>query len=204
MPLRSGASYGSMGRVTVTPASSGTGARSRGRKTALDMVRSLGVLLAVVLPAVALWALLGSDEPTPVPEVDPAPSIRAAEASAPFTVLAVRQTPSDWKATSAVFTGPGEGEVSPSTLRVGYLTGSPGEPEFLGYRQTNEPRATAVEQVTGGSSAVAERTVAGAPWTVYETPRGEAAWVRTEPDSLLIVTGSAPESDFVELASLLS
>jgi len=189
----------------------------------LDMLRSLGVLLAVVLPAVALWAVLGSNEPTPVPEVNPTGTLRAAETAAPFDVLAMRENPSGWRTTSASFTGPGEGEVAPSVLRFGYLTaaadsegdsdagadrvgsvGSIDSVDYIGYLQTNETRRTVLASVSAGSQPVGAVEAGGVTWSVYETTRGEQAWVRTEPDSLLVITGSAAEADFALLASRLS
>ncbi len=70
--------------------------------------------------------------------------------------------------------------------------------------QTNETRGTVLESVSASSQPVGEVEVGGGTWSVYETARGEQAWVRTEPDSLLVITGSAAEADFALLASRLS
>ena len=136
----------------------------RGRETAGDMVRSLGLVLAAV---VMIWFFAqppGSDQQT-IRVVDPAGEISAFAAAQPSTPVP-GSLPAQWRATSST--------LAPGSLRVGYVTASG---RYAEYAATTAPRAIA--DLTGDGRRLAPVDVAGTAWEQYQDADGSLSLVRS-------------------------
>ncbi|MCW2615773.1 MAG: hypothetical protein JWN08_2767 [Frankiales bacterium] len=139
----------------------------RGRESAGDMVRSLGLVMLVV---VAIWFFAqppDSDE-AEVRAVDPSADVSAFRADVPGAATPAG-LPERWRATSSSLRG------EPRSLRIGYVT--PGE-RYAEYAASTLPPAEAVEELVGGARSLDAVQVEGAPWEQYRDADGSLSLVR--------------------------
>lgn len=171
----------------------------------LPKVREMALAIGVIVLIAVLFTRSCSFSPggptvTPgsAPTVDSVAQLHEAGLHTPFA-LHVPQLPPGWTANSAddgPVTGGGR------EVRVGYLTqgGS-----YLQLVQSDASEENLVASVAGGpQAATGTIDAAGLTWVVYRVPpRSEALWVaplQANPASLLLITGSASETDFRTLA----
>lgn len=171
-------------------------APGRRNPSVVDLLRSLLPLTLLILLVVWLYSPNDSSE---VSAVDPSPQLAYAATVADFDVLAARGLPSGWRSTSAAVT-PSTPE-GPHTVRVGYVT--PDE-EFAQVVQSDRPREDLLADVLGeGVLTDGPVDVGGTVWEGLRTADGEAALVRAEGTSFVVVTGSAPVAVLDDLAGAL-
>lgn len=158
--------------------------KKRGRESASDMVRSLGLVLVGV---VVVWFFAqppDSDEQV-LRTVDPSGDIAAFGADAPGAPVP-GALPAQWRATSSTRT------ADPRTLRVGYVT--PAE-QYAEYAASTAPGALA--ELTGPGERLEPVDVDGAPWERYRDEDGSESLVRTYGPVTVVVgtTRSTASSD---------
>ena len=172
--------------------------RKRGRETAADMVRSLGLVVLVVVP---IWFFAQAPESDEVPlrEVDPARSIDAFAADVPAAPVP-RGLPDGWRATSATYDG---GQTS---LRVGWVTP---QGEYAEYAASNQPQEEFLDAVAGEQVEQLEPvTVDGVAWQQLQEPDGSRSFHRSYGSTTVVVgtrrATAGPEELAVLLGSLTS
>jgi hypothetical protein len=166
------------------------------RKTVMDMVRSMAVVLALVFVIVLLaW------RPTPdaVTVIDPGPAIASAQQQADFTVVVPEGLSADWRPTSARWeASPESGDVP--VLHIGFVTPSDQ------YGQVSQSRAASerylVEQTSGGVPT-GTRDVAGAVWQEWQAD-DRSSLVLIDSGVTTIVSGTGDWTEIESLARSLS
>jgi hypothetical protein len=129
--------------------------------------------------------------------VDVAAPIAAARQQSGFAVLAPRGLSDQWRPTSTrlIPTGPSSG----ASFRIGYVSPSGKYAELV--ESNDAPDAVAAEY---GPLAVAGTTViGGTSWQQYRTNDDRRLLRHTAARVTVIVTGSASQSELIELASSL-
>ena len=175
------------------PARSGTPApvRKRGRESAGDMLRSLGVVLVLV---VLMWFFAqppDSDEQR-VRVVDPSPDIAAFTADVP-TAPVPEGLPESWRPTSSTYT--------PDALRIGYVTP---EDEYAEYSASTAPAGEFVRDATGRrATRLGPREIAGQTWQQYRDPDGSLSLVRSYGPVNVVVGTQRASSTLAELEVLV-
>lgn len=175
----------------------------RGGLRMRDMVGAMVVLVAIIGVVMAFYG--GCSFSPGRPTVDSA-AVPSADASGELTrtarsvAFAVREpaVPKGWRANSADTSSVGAGEV---VVRVGWVTSSG---KYLQLSQSGGTVADVLVKETGQAEAPradGSVEVDGVTWTSYPARRDEPAWVTTLDGTVLLVTGSAPESEFRELAA---
>ena len=158
--------------------------KKRLRQTVRDMLLSMLVVTGVVLFLVAPW---NWQTPDPVKVVDATPVIAGARDAFDWPVLAPKDLPATWRATSARIDTAADGQpvvvlgwVSPAT-------------EYVGLQQSPTKITDFVPDVTLNGvkqDAVALGTVT---WTRYENAdQTRRSLVRTDADITYVVTGTGP------------
>ena len=167
--------------------------RRRGRESAADMVRSLGLVMLAVIPIWFLAQAPDSDKQE-LREVDPSAAVRAFAADVPDTPVP-GALPAGWRATSSSYTG---GE---SALRVGWVT--PDE-QYAEYSASTADREEFLEQTVGEK---AERqgavTVDGVAWEQYREQDGSLSLTRSYGDTTVVVGTRRATATLAELEVLL-
>jgi hypothetical protein len=170
--------------------------RRRGRESAADMVRSLGLVMLVVVPIWFFAQAPDSDE-APLREVDPAQSIAAFAADVPAAPVP-GSLPAGWRATSASYDG------AQTTLRVGWVTP---QGEYAEYAASSEPQEEFLELVAGEQVEQLEPvTVGGVAWRQLQEPDGSRSLTRSYGSTTVVVgtrrATAGPEELRVLLGSL--
>jgi hypothetical protein len=112
--------------------------KKRGRETAADMVRSLGLVLLVIVP-VWFFAKAPPQDEAVIRVVDPSGAISAFSADVPEAPVP-DGLPEAWRATSATYSG------AEGALRVGWVT--PSE-EYAEYAASTGSREEFLESLVG-------------------------------------------------------
>lgn len=152
--------------------------RKRGRETAGDMVRSLGVVMVLVL--VVFWLAQPPDsDKAAIRVIDPAGEIRSftavvATAPVPGTL------PAAWRPTVARF------DAQPDRLRIGYNT--PGN-QYAEYFASTGRAAEFLVEATGQGVASGTVDIAGSTWQQVRDDDGSLSIYRTA-GGLTVVLGS--------------
>ncbi|HVM27571.1 MAG TPA: DUF4245 domain-containing protein [Mycobacteriales bacterium] len=166
--------------------------RKRGRESALDMVRSMGLVMLLVVP---LWFLAqpGRDAEQEVRLVD-----QSADLAAWTSTVEGAPVPAQlqaWRPTVSQYV------QAPPGLRLGWNTRSGSYAEFAA---TSGPAQPFVEDLVGASSPDGTVDVDGALWQRYEDEDGSVSLVR-EIDGVTVVVGtrrtSAPLEELTALAA---
>lgn len=164
-------------------------------RTGRDMALSLLVLMIPVVAIVAMVRLRGGDD---VVAIDPSPTIAQAREANLFPVAAPQGLSADWSPIRSTFVRSG----GVGTLRVGYVTPSGAGVQLV---ESNEDPATLLVRELGDQVRPAGVvTVNGAAWTSSSGVRGEQrALVDTTAKRTVIVVGPATVGELTELASAL-
>lgn len=141
--------------------------KKRGRETAGDMVRSLGLVMIVVV-AVWFFAQPPDSDEAEVRVVETAGDISSFRADVPQAATPAG-LPSGWRPTSSKVA------AEPRSLRIGYVT--PGD-RYAEYAATTLPAVEAVEELTGRSQQLGPVDVAGVSWQQYRDGDGSLSLVR--------------------------
>lgn len=169
---------------------------SRMRQTVWDMVRSMGVVLAVVFLIVLLaWR----PEPDAVKLVDPAPILGVASAQAEFDVLAASGLTEGWRPTSARWE-PTEKSESAPVMHVGYVTPTDAYAQVV---QSTARSAVFLDEQTDSGRQVGQQDVKGQMWERWE--RGDRrSLVLGTGAAITIVSGTASWEELGALAASLA
>lgn len=165
----------------------------RGRETALDMVRSLGLVVLVIVPVWFLAQPPESDE-AELREVDPTSAITSFSRDVPAAPVP-GELPEGWRATSADYSG------APAGLRVGWVTP---EQEYAEYAAaTGDPDEVVRELVGPDAERLEPLTLDGATWEQHREADGSLSFSRSY-DAVTVVVGTLrATADRDELVVLL-
>lgn len=174
------------GGVTVqsNPPPAAVRKNKRGRETALDMLRSLGVVFLVVLP---MW-FFGQSSPGDSKAIRPVDPSSALSAFASGAHAPVPTTPSGWVANVATFDA--------GALRVGYVLGD----HYLEFAGGSGPGF--LETAAGKGSVLGTVDVGGVTWQRWESTDGHGSLVRTVGAVTLVVGGLRENVSAAELERL--
>lgn len=173
---------------TATPTRPAPAKKRRGRENVRDMLLSMGVCVAIVVPIWYLAQPPASDSRTGRP-VDPTADVRAFSATAPGLPVPPA-VPPGWKATSSTLEGP--------SLRIGYLTPGRG---YVEYAAQAGPAGPFVDDQTGHGQAGSTLTVAGRPYRVYSAD-GHTSLVLRTARGTVVVGGLRESADDEQLTAL--
>jgi hypothetical protein len=168
--------------------------KKRGRETAYDMMRSLGICMLVVVP---IWYLAQPPDSAEqaIRLVDQAPAVQAWDQVSPGAPVP-GAVPTDWQPTVA------QNVRQPPGLRLGWVTGPDRYTEFA---TSTGARGPFLEELTGGQTGGESVDVDGTAWQRWvDTDDGSVSLVRSD-GAVTVVVGSrrstATEDELRELAS---
>ncbi len=165
--------------------------KRRGRETATDMVRSLGLVLIGVV-VVWYFAQPPASDVRALRVVDPSADIRAFSAEVPAAPVP-GALPDRWRPTSSVRTqGP--------MIRVGYVT--PAD-QYAEYAASTEPAATFLPALIGRAERLGQVDVGGATWEQYRDADGSLSLAR-EYGAVTVVVGSTRSTARLEELRVLA
>ncbi len=184
---------GNNGAVSTSVDAPPAAKKKRGRETATDMVRSLGVVFALVVPVWFFAQAPDSDE-AGIRVVDPSRSIAAFSADVPAAPVP-GALPIGWRATSSTYEG------AAGALRVGWVTPAG---QYAEYAASTGEREEFLELVVGEDvEQLAAVTVDGASWQQYREPDGSLSLTRTYGDATVVVGTRRATAGLPELEVLL-
>lgn len=163
--------------------------KSRGRETAGDMVRSIGLIMVIVVPIWFLAQPPGSDAKT-IRVVDPTSDIRAFSQAAPG-VPVPGTLPTGWRATSST--------LDPGALRIGWVTPTG---QYTEYDASTQPAAAFLPGITGSGSEVGTFRIGGVVWQQFSDGDGHTSLVREQPTGTVVVGGVRETTTLDELHAL--
>ncbi len=156
----------------------------RGRETALDMVRSLGVVFLLVVP---LW-FFGQASPGDSKRIRPVDASEALRAFATDTGAPVAAVPAGWVTNVATYRG--------GVVRVGFVEGD----SYAEFTAGSGPDF--LETYAGKGSADGTVDVGGVPWQRYSSTDGHDSLVREVAGQTLVVGGVRETSTNAQLAEI--
>ncbi len=167
--------------------------KKRGRESAADMVRSLGLVVLVIVPVWFLAKAPASDEAA-IRTVDPTGPISSFATDVPRAPVP-GDLPEGWRATSATYSG------GDRTLRVGYVT--PQE-QYAEYAASTGPSQEFVESVVGVGAEPAEPVdVDGVTWEQFVEADGSRSLVGSYGAATVVVGTLRATATLQELRVLL-
>lgn len=174
-----------------------SGRPGRYQRSFAGMVGAMAVLLLAVA-AFVLFRDAVRDEPrTPVRAIDYVRPAEYAKEQASFDLLAPRELPEGWKATSVRYT-PGRAEA----WHLGLLTD---EGRYVGLEQADELVSTMVRDHVDENAAQGEDVeIDGETWQTWTDEDGDTALVREEPDLVTLVVGTAGQDTLVDFVRSLA
>lgn len=159
----------------------------------MDMVRSLGLVLLVVVPIWFLAQPPDSDERA-LREVDPRGSIEAFAADRP-DVPVPGPLPDGWRATSASYTG------GQAALRIGWVTPAT---QYAEYSASTAEREDFLEETVGEDvEQLAPVDVDGESWQQVREPDGSLSFTRSYGATTVVVGTKRATASLGELEVLL-
>ena len=164
--------------------------KQRGRETAGDMLRSLGVVMVLV---VLMWFLAqppDSDE-AELRTVDPSADVAAFTADVPAAPVPTG-LPERWRPTSST--------LGAQTLRIGWVTP---DGEYAEYAASTLPSEEFRPDMTGAKAERLEPVqVAGDTWEQYREADGSLSLVRSYGPTLVVVGTKRATAEVAELEVL--
>ena len=164
--------------------------RKRGRETALDMVRSLGLVVLVIVPVWLLARAPAGDEKE-IRVVDPTQAVSAFSRDVPGVPVPAT-LPSGWQPTVATYDG------SAKSLRVGWVT--PQE-QYAEYAAGAAPGL--LDSLVGDAEELEPLTVDGVVWQQRRDADGSISLSRTYDGVTVVVGTSRATATRAELEVLL-
>ena len=163
--------------------------KSRGRETAGDMIRSIGLIMIVVVP---IWFLARppSGDAEKIRVVDPTSDITAFAQAVPGAPVP-GPLPPDWRATSST--------LDPGALRVGWVTPSG---QYAEYAASTGSAAAFLPGITGSDRAVGSFRIGTVTWQQYTDGDGHTSLVREQAGATVVVGGVRETTTLEELSSL--
>lgn len=182
---------GDMASSQVTPQRSAAtpAKRKRGRETAADMIRSLGLVLVLVGVVWYLAQPPRSDEKQ-LRVVDPTSDLTALQVSAPG-IPVPGGLPAGWRPTSSTPT--------PGSLRIGYVTP---QDQYAEYAASTTASPDFVADLSGRGTPVGTFQVGNVPWQQLRDAAGHDTLVRVVADRTVVVGGVRETSTLDELRTL--
>jgi hypothetical protein len=159
-----------------------------------DPLRTTAVLLVIIAVLAGAQQLLSDAPTTPVRPIEYAPAAEAARTVAPFEVLAPKQLPEGWRATSVRY-APGE----EATWHLGVVTD---QDKYVGVEQAVGTVEGLIDSFAAESQPDGSVIVAGDTWQVLREG-DETTLVRDDGGSATLVTGDAPQADVELMVELL-
>jgi hypothetical protein len=182
-------------RVT-TPDVQPTGRpNARLRQTAVDMVRSMAVVLVVVF---AIVLLAWRPEPEAVKVVETAPTVALAAGQAQFPIVAPAVLAEEWRATSVRWE-PTEESQSEPVLHIGYVTPADQYAQVAVAAVVTE---SFLEEQTADGAPTGTQAVGGATWQRWEAG-DRRSLVLLDGAVATVVSGSADWAELITLAESL-
>ncbi len=167
--------------------------RKRGRETATDMVRSLGLVILVVVPVWFLAQAPSSDE-AELREVDPSGALAAFAADVPAAPVP-GTLPEGWRATSASYI------AGDRSVRVGWVTPAG---QYAEYSGSAEPAEGFLERTVGEQVERLEPVIVdGVAWEQYREPDGSRSLTRSYGAATVVVGTRRATAELAELEVLL-
>ncbi len=172
--------------------------------TMKDMWGAVGVLVGSLVLVLGLMGIIGfgndtSTGATPTADVTGGLQKSAAALNLPLKVPA--GLPADWQPNSFVQTDPFTAGGDRTVVRGGWITGSG---RFITLIQSTETPPVLISREIGAASTSRSVVQAGgAAWDVHPGQRSEVAWVHAAGPIAVMITGSAPDSDFRILADAI-
>ena len=162
--------------------------KKRGRETAGDMIRSMGLILLIVIPVWFLAQPPDSDE-AEIRVVDPSADVASYQREVPG-VPVPGALPPQWRPTSS--------NPEPGALRIGYVTPSTQYAEYA----SSTAGPTFLSDITGQGSPVGTVDVGGAVWQDYRDADDHQTLVREAAGATVIVGGLRETASDEELRTL--
>ena len=162
----------------------------RGRETAADMIRSLGLVLAIVLVVFFLARAPERDEQA-IRVVDPSGDVQAFASAAPGSAVP-RAMPDGWKPTVSEYERDG-------LLRVGWVTP---KGEYAEYAAHPRPGETFLTDITDEAPRVGTVDIGGVTWTQYQ--KDEAISLVRSYGTTLVVLGTLRDTASLEELRVLA
>src|SRR3954464_5691970 len=134
--------------------------RKRGREAAGDMVRSLGIVLAIVL-FVWFFARPPHSDEKKIRVVDPTSDLQGFSRAVPGAVVP-RSMPADWQSTVSTY------QPEAEQLRLGWVTPAG---HYAEYAATARPTKRFVADITGDATRAEAVDIDGTSWTQYRKDR---------------------------------
>src|SRR4051794_7883280 len=160
---------------------------SRYNRSFGGMVGAMVVLLLVIGAFVVFRDLNRNDPPSPVHAVDYGTPARFARQAATFDLVAPKQLPAGWIATSVRF-----GNGRDQSWHLGCLTG---DRRYVGLEQEDAPLDSMLQEFVGeDATRRADVAVGGRTWESWTTPDEDRALVRETPGVTTVVVGRVPQS----------
>jgi len=182
------------------------GVADRRNKTIRDMTLSMGVIVVAVLLLVGFDGGFSVSPGKPSGGTAPRANVLGGFAGSNdqtgFTALRPVGLPASWQGSSFSFTAAPGTPQAPPAVRGGWQTPSG---SYLTLIESSGAFATVLKVELGQTygSAGGSVTVGAATWAISPGVRTEVAWSRTVDGLTLLITGSAPESEFKILAAAL-
>jgi hypothetical protein len=167
-----------------------------------DMIGAVVILVAIIGVVMAFYGGCSfspggpSVDPSAAPTADAAGELTRTARSVAFPVREPT-VPKGWRPNSASAGPVGAGEL---VVRVGWLTATG---TFVQLSQSGGTVKDVLVKETGQAEppvATGTADVAGVEWTTYPARRDEPAWVTELDGAVLLITGSASEDEFRQLA----
>lgn len=171
-----------------------------------DMIGAVVVLVAIIGVVMAFYGSCSfspggpSVDPAAAPSADASGELSRTARSVAFPVRSPA-VPDGWRANSAGTSSVGAGASGDVIVRVGWLTTAGA---YVQLSQSGGEAADVLVEETGQEEAPAASgsvEVAGVTWTSYPARRDEPAWVTELDGAVLLITGSASEAEFRQLAT---
>lgn len=169
---------------------------ARYQRSFAGMIGAMLVLLGVVAAFVIFRDVVRDEPATPVRAIDYERPAEYAKGEASFDLVAPRELPEGWKATSVRYT-PGRDEA----WHIGFLTG---EGRYVGLEQALELPSTMVRDYVDANAAQGDDVdIDGAAWQTWTDEGGDTALLREQRDLVTLVVGTADQETLVEFVRLL-
>jgi hypothetical protein len=172
-----------------------------------DMVGAMVVLVVIIGVVMAFWGSCSFSpggptvDPNAAPTADASGQLSQAAGSVTFPVREPA-VPKGWRANSTSTSSVGSGASGNVIVRVGWVTSSG---KFLQLSQSGGDKADVLVTETGqeeeAPAASGSVEVDGVTWTSYPARRDEPAWVTELDGAVVLITGSASEEEFRQLAT---